>query len=195
MTQFYTPSLVKECWNCDTQLQNQNMICKPSMMSCTAISVISSLVPVQYCSTRVQGPVPETSWWTTVRAGQTLLPHTDESSTRLHGGMDSTLQVTCNKLMDTKCFGSGLVSDGSGSSILDQWLYGSGSGSRVFMKKNWKKLRLKKSYIFDQIMQFTYPKATKKNVPATWEALSSQKRKIQQSQHFETLNVFAFIYF
>jgi hypothetical protein len=68
------------------------MISKPSMMTCTAISVISSLE--QYCSTRVQGPVPETSRGTTVRAGQTLLPHKDESSTRLHGGMDSTLQVT-----------------------------------------------------------------------------------------------------
>ncbi len=64
------------------------------MMTCTAIFVTSSLVPEQYCSTRVQGPVPETSGGTTVRAGQPLLPHTDESSTRLRGGMDSTLQVT-----------------------------------------------------------------------------------------------------
>ena len=67
------------------------------MMTCTAIFVTSSLVPEQYCSTRVQGPVPETSGGTTVRAGQPLLPHTDESSTRLHGELDSTLQVTSNK--------------------------------------------------------------------------------------------------
>ncbi len=44
--------------------------------------------------TRVQGPDPDTSGETIVRAGQPLPPHTDESSTRLHGGLDSTLQVT-----------------------------------------------------------------------------------------------------
>ncbi len=42
----------------------------------------------------MQGPVPDTSRETIVRAGQPLPPHTDESSTRLHGGLDSTLQVT-----------------------------------------------------------------------------------------------------
>jgi hypothetical protein len=42
----------------------------------------------------VQGPDPDTSGETIVRAGQPLPPHTDESSTRLHDGLDSTLQVT-----------------------------------------------------------------------------------------------------
>ncbi len=42
----------------------------------------------------MQGPVPDISRETIVRAGQPLPPHTDESSTRLHGGLDSTLQVT-----------------------------------------------------------------------------------------------------
>ncbi len=47
-----------------------------------------------FCPTRVQGQDPDTSGEPIVRAGQPLPPHTDESSTRLHGGLDSTLQVT-----------------------------------------------------------------------------------------------------
>jgi hypothetical protein len=77
-------------------------LCTVYDLSCTAMSVISSLVPERYCSTRVQGPVPDTSRGTTVRAGQTLLPHTDESSTRLHGGRDSTLQGKV-RIVGTEC--------------------------------------------------------------------------------------------
>ncbi len=42
----------------------------------------------------MQGTDPDTSGESIVRDGQSLPPHTDESSTRLHGGLDSTLQVT-----------------------------------------------------------------------------------------------------
>ncbi len=46
--------------------------------------------------------------------------------------------------------------------------YQSGSGSRVLMIKYLKKLHLKKiRYFFDQNLQFTYPKASIKDVQAT----------------------------
>jgi hypothetical protein len=50
--------------------------------------------PEHFCSTRVQGPVLKTSGGATGRDGRTLQPHTDVSATRLHGGLDTTLQVT-----------------------------------------------------------------------------------------------------
>ncbi len=46
------------------------------------------------CSTRVQGPVLETSGEATERDGWPLQPHTDVSATRLRGGLDTTSQVT-----------------------------------------------------------------------------------------------------
>ncbi len=45
-----------------------------------------------------------------------------------------------------QCFGSALISSGSGSSILGEC--GSGSRSRVLMTKNWKKLTAEKTIFF-----------------------------------------------
>ncbi len=61
--------------------------------------VTPSMVPEQFCSTRVQGPVLKTSGGATERDGWTLKPHTDVSATRQRGGLDSTSQVpvTSNK--------------------------------------------------------------------------------------------------
>ncbi len=93
----YAHPVWKSTLKCDTQHRTRkrlvNPVCKPRWHA-LPFFVTSSLVPAQYCSTRVQGPVPDTSGETTVRAGQPLPPHTDKSSTRLHGGLDSFLQVT-----------------------------------------------------------------------------------------------------
>ncbi len=52
-----------------------------------------------------------------------------------------------------------------------------GSGSRVLITKNWKKFTAEKLIIFvDQKLQFTYPKASKKDVQAT-EKSASLKRE------------------
>ncbi len=83
--------------------------------------------------------------------------------------------------------GSALIS--SGSSILG---CGFGSGSSILgwmakkLKKNysWKKLKLKEiKFFFDQKLQFTYPKASIKNVQVTEEAFSCQKRPSNTSKH------------
>ncbi len=64
----------------------------------------------------------------------------------------------------------------SGSGISSEYGYGSGSESRILIIKNWrKKLQLKKKF-FDQKLQFIFPLASLKNVQATREAFSPQKR-------------------
>jgi hypothetical protein len=56
--------------------------------------------------------------------------------------------------------------------------------SRVLMTKNWEKLQLKKNFIFFyQKLQFTYPLASIKDVQATGEAFSPQKRTSSTSKH------------
>ena len=65
------------------------------------LSVIPSMEPEQFLLNPSGRPVLETSGGKTERGGRPLLPHTDVSATRLHGGLDTTLQVT------SKCCGPG----------------------------------------------------------------------------------------
>ncbi len=96
------------------------------------------------------------------------------------------------KLCQNQCFGFGFIKFGSGfrSSILAEYR----SGFRVLMTKTWKKLQLKKKIIFfsDQKLQYTYPWASIKDVKATGEAFSPQRRTTLQTMKF--LNFFLFLW-
>ncbi len=63
-------------------------------MKTELLFVTPNMEPEHFCSTRVQGPVVKTSGGAIGRDGRTQQPHTDVSATRLHGGLDTTLQVT-----------------------------------------------------------------------------------------------------
>jgi hypothetical protein len=64
--------------------------------------------------------------------------------------------------------------------ILDTSYQCSGSGSRVLMTKKFKKFTAEQN---DKKVQFTYPYASIKDVQATGEAFSPQKRTSSTSKH------------
>jgi hypothetical protein len=79
-----------------------------------------------------------------------------------------------------QCWGSGFIDSGSGSSCSSE--SGSRSWSRVLMIKNWKKNNSWKISFFDQKLQFTYPYGSVKDIQATGEAFSPQKRTFSTSK-------------
>ncbi len=63
------------------------------------------------------------------------------------------------------------------------------------MTKNWKKITAEKklNFFLNQKLQFTYPKASIKNVQVTEEAFSSQKKPSNTSKH-ELINFFLLLW-
>ncbi len=86
-------------------------------------------------------------------------------------------------------FGYGLIDSGSGSSI-SGWIQIGISGSKIEEKK----LQPKKIDIFSyRKLQFTFPYASIKDVKATGEAVSPQKRTYSTSKHETFLTFSCFV--
>ncbi len=85
-----------------------NFYAPPSLKTWTVFFVTPSMEPEQFLlnSSRVWGPVLETSGGATERDGRPLQPHTDVYATRLHGGLDTTSQVTSNQVPTWLCMAS-----------------------------------------------------------------------------------------
>jgi hypothetical protein len=73
------------------------------------------------------------------------------------------------------------------SSVSDpHWFHcGFGCGTRILMTKNYlKKITVEKNlHCFDETLQFIYPLASVKDVHATAEAFTAQKRTSSTSKH------------
>ncbi len=76
---------------------------------------------------------------------------------------------------------------GSGSSILDKFGSGSGSGSRGFIIKNWKNLQLEKKIYFWSKIPIHLSPGLHKGLQGTVEAISPQKRTSREHQNLKFL--------
>ncbi len=78
------------------------LITQYDKLNCCLLHLVP-MEPEHFCSTRVQGPVLKSSGGAIGRDGRTLQPHTDVSASRLHGGLDTTLQVSksVSKMLST----------------------------------------------------------------------------------------------